>query len=118
MLFRETYFLKLFKRSAVCGLTVAGFFCAYSQATAQVRLGGERASRFMERIDAEEGAQRWLHFGDNASKATFVLSLSWRINRAEAVRFLTQESCGAHGMSRGRSRASAFPQFGQKMANL
>ena len=58
MLFRVTYFLKLFKRSAVCGLTVAGFFCAYSQASAQVRLGGERASRFMERIDAEEGAQR------------------------------------------------------------
>ena len=58
MLFRVTYFLKLFKRSAVCGLTVAGLFCAYSQASAQVRLGGERASRFMERIDAEEGAQR------------------------------------------------------------
>jgi hypothetical protein len=62
MLFRETYFLKLFKRSAVCGLTVAGFFCVYSQASAQVRLGGERASRFMERIDAEEGAQRLAAF--------------------------------------------------------
>jgi hypothetical protein len=58
MPFRETYFLKLFKRSAVCGLSAAGLFCAYSQAHAQVRLGGEPASRFMERIDAEEGAQR------------------------------------------------------------
>ena len=62
MLFRETYFLKLFKRSAVCGLTVAGLFCAYSQASAQVRLSGEPASRFMERIDAEEGAQRLAAF--------------------------------------------------------
>ena len=62
MLFRETYFLKLFKRSAVCGLTVAGLFCAYSQASAQVRLSGEPASRFMERIDAEEGAQRLATF--------------------------------------------------------
>ena len=62
MLFRVTYFLKLFKRSAVCGLTVAGLFCAYLQAPAQVRLGGERASRFMERIDAEEGAQRLAAF--------------------------------------------------------
>ena len=62
MLFRETYFLKLFKRSAVCGLTVAGLFCAYLQATAQARRGGEPASRFMERIDAEEGAQRLAAF--------------------------------------------------------
>jgi hypothetical protein len=62
MLFRVTYFLKLFKRSAVCGLTVAGLFCAYSQASAQVRLSGEPASRFMERIDAEEGAQRLAAF--------------------------------------------------------
>jgi hypothetical protein len=62
MLFRVTYFFKLFKRSAVYGLTVAGFFCAYLQATAQVRLGGESASRFMERIDAEEGAQRLAAF--------------------------------------------------------
>lgn len=62
MLFRETYFLKLFKRSAVCGLTVAGLFCAYLQATAQARLGGEPTSRFMERIDTEEGAQRLAAF--------------------------------------------------------
>ena len=62
MLFRKTYFLKLFKRSAVCGLTVAGLFCAYSQAPAKMRLSGERASRFMERIDAEEGAQRLAAF--------------------------------------------------------
>jgi hypothetical protein len=58
MPFRKTYFLKLFKRSAVYGLSAAGFFCAYSQAHAQERAGGEPASRFMERIDSEEGAQR------------------------------------------------------------
>ena len=62
MLFRETHFLKLFKRSAVCGLTVAGLFCAYLQATAQVRMSGERASRFMNRIDVEEGAERLAAF--------------------------------------------------------
>ena len=62
MPFRETVFLKLFKRSAVCGLTVAGLFCACTQASAQVRQGGERASRFMERIDVEEGAQRLAAF--------------------------------------------------------
>ena len=62
MPFRETFFLKLFKRSAVCGLTVAGLFFAYLQATAQVRMGGERASRFMDRIDVEEGAQRLAAF--------------------------------------------------------
>ena len=62
MPFRKTYFLQLFKRSAVCGLTVAGLFCAYSQAPAQLRMGGERASRFMERIDKEEGTKRLAAF--------------------------------------------------------
>ena len=62
MLFRKTYSLKLFKRSALCGLTVAGLFCAYSQAHAQLRKGGERASRFMERIDTKEGAKRLAAF--------------------------------------------------------
>ena len=62
MLFRKTYSLKLFKRSALCGLTVAGLFCAYSQAHAQLRKGGERASRFMERIDTQEGAKRLAAF--------------------------------------------------------
>ena len=59
---QKTYFLKLLKRSAVCGLTVAGFFCVYLQAPAQGRAGGERAYPFMERIDAEEGAQRLAAF--------------------------------------------------------
>ena len=62
MPYRETYFLKLFKRSAVCGLTVAGLFCAYLQGAAQVRMGREPESRFMERIDAEEGAERLAAF--------------------------------------------------------
>ena len=62
MLLWKTYFLKLFRRSAVCGLTVAGLFCAYLQTSAQVSLGGERASRFMERIDTEEGAKRLAAF--------------------------------------------------------
>ena len=71
MLFRETYFLKLFKRSAVCGLTVAGLFFAYLQATAQVRMGGERASRFMDRIDVEEGAQRLAAFRQQRLEGDF-----------------------------------------------
>ena len=62
MPFRKTYFLKLFKRSAVCGLTVAGLFCTYLQAPAQLRKGGERESRFMERIDTKEGAKRLAAF--------------------------------------------------------
>jgi hypothetical protein len=62
MPYRKTYFLKLFKRSAVCGLTVAGLFCAYLQGAAQARMGREPESRFMERIDAEEGAQRLAAF--------------------------------------------------------
>ena len=59
---RKTYFLKLLKRSVVCGLTVAGLFCAYSQSDAQLRMGGERKSRFMERIDTEEGTKRLAAF--------------------------------------------------------
>ena len=62
MLLWKTYFLKSLNRSAVCGLTVAGLFCAYSQAPAQLRMGGERASGFMERIDTEEGAKRLAAF--------------------------------------------------------
>jgi hypothetical protein len=63
MLFRETYFLKLFKRSAVCGLTVAGFFCAYLQGNCpSASWAAKVPSRFMERIDAEEGAQRLAAF--------------------------------------------------------
>jgi hypothetical protein len=59
---QKTYFQRLLKRSAVCGLTVAGLFYAYLPAPAQGRAGGERASRFMERIDAEEGAKRLAAF--------------------------------------------------------
>ena len=71
MPFRKTYFLQLFKRSAVCGLTVAGLFCAYPQAPAQLRMGGERASRFMERIDTEEGTKRLTAFRRQRLKGDF-----------------------------------------------
>ena len=71
MPFRKTYFLKLFKRSAVYGLSAAGFFCAYSQAHAQVRLGGEPESRFMERIDVEEGTERLDAFRRQRLKGDF-----------------------------------------------
>ncbi len=54
-------FLSFFKRSAVYGLAVAGLFCVQSPAVAQ-RAGGEKSSRFMERIDVEEGAKRLADF--------------------------------------------------------
>ncbi len=43
------------------GLTVAGLFCIYTSSYAQ-RAGGEKPSRFMERIDQEEGARRLAAF--------------------------------------------------------
>ena len=71
MLVRKTYFLNFLKRSAVCGLTIAGLFCAHSQVTAQLRMGGERASRFMERIDSKEGAKRLAAFRRQRLKGDF-----------------------------------------------
>jgi len=53
----SNFFPEFFKRPAVCGLAVAGLFCVLSPAHGQ-RAGGEKPSRFMNRIDAEEGARR------------------------------------------------------------
>lgn len=61
MSLRKTYFLSNLKRSAVFGLTVAGLFCVYTSSHAQ-RAGGEKPSRFMQRIDQEEGARRLAAF--------------------------------------------------------
>ena len=61
MLFPKKYFFSYLKRSAVFGVTVAGLFCVYTHLNAQ-RAGGERPSRFMERIDQEEGARRLVAF--------------------------------------------------------
>lgn len=61
MSLREPYFFSNLKRSAVFGLAVAGLFCVYTSSYAQ-RAGGEKPSRFMERIDSEEGARRLASF--------------------------------------------------------
>lgn len=54
-------FLGFFKRSAVCGFAVAGLFCVLNSTHGQ-RAGGDEPSRFMDRIDAEEGARRLADF--------------------------------------------------------
>ena len=51
----------IFKRSALYSFAVAGLFCALITATGQ-RAGREMPSRFMDRIDAEEGARRLSDF--------------------------------------------------------
>lgn len=86
---RKTYFQKLLKRSAVCGLTVAGLFCAYIPSIAQERAGGERASRFMDRIDAEEGAQRLAAFREQRLEGDFCFEfeLAHKPRKARTVRY-------------------------------
>lgn len=58
MSYQKTHFFSLLKGSALCGLAAAGLFCVCIPASAQERAGGERRSRFMDRIDQEEGAER------------------------------------------------------------
>jgi len=86
---RKTYFLSLYKRSAVFGLTVAGLFCAYTYTSAQERAGGERPSRFMERIDQEEGAKRLAVFRDQRLQGDFCFEfeLEHKPRKARTVRY-------------------------------
>jgi len=88
MLFRKTSFLTLFKRSAVYGLSVAGLFCACISLSAQ-RAGGEKPSRFMERIDAAEGAQRLDAFRQQRLDGDFCFKfeLEHKPRRARTVRY-------------------------------
>lgn len=62
MFLRSNLLHLFFQRSAVWALAAAGLFFASAQSFAQERAGGERHSRFMDRIDAEEGARRLAEF--------------------------------------------------------
>lgn len=89
MRFRKTYFQSLYKRSAVFGLSVAGLFCVWIPLAAQERAGGDRASRFMERIDAEEGAQRLDAFRQQRLDGDFCFEfeLAYKPRKARTVRY-------------------------------
>lgn len=91
MRFKKTSFLTFLKRSAVCGFAVAGLFCACSSAHAQ-RAGGERSSRFMDRIDAAEGAQRLEAFRQQRLDGdfSFEFQLEYKPRRARTVRYSGQ----------------------------
>lgn len=78
----------LFKRPALYGFAVAGLFCVCVSAHAQ-RAGGEAPSRFMERIDAEEGAMRLADFRRQRLNGDFCFEfeLEHKPRRARTVRY-------------------------------
>lgn len=84
----RNYLRNLFKRSAVFGLTVAGFFCVFIPANAQ-RAGGDKPSRFMERIDVEEGVRRLADFRQQRLDGDFCFEfeLEHKPRRARTVRY-------------------------------
>lgn len=75
-------------RSAVAGFTAAGLFFVCVVADAQ-RAGGERPSRFMDRIDAEEGAAKLTAFRGQrlAGDFYFEFQLEHKPRRARTVRY-------------------------------
>jgi hypothetical protein len=79
--------LRLF-RSAVISFAAAGLFCFFVGAHAQ-RAGGERPSRFMDRIDAEEGAAKLAAFRNQrlAGDFYFEFQLEHKPRRARTVRY-------------------------------
>lgn len=87
-MFAEKIFKLLFARSAVAGLTAAGLFCVCGVVDAQ-RAGGERPSRFMNRIDAEEGAAKLAAFRGQrlAGDFYFEFQLEHKPRRARTVRY-------------------------------
>lgn len=64
MRFDKIRFFKFNKRSVALGVAATGLFCACISTTcvAQERAGGDAQSRFMERIDQEEGVRRLAAF--------------------------------------------------------
>jgi hypothetical protein len=77
-----------FLRSAIAGFAVAGLFYFCTSGYAQ-RAGGERPSRFMNRIDAEEGAEKLAAFRNQrlAGDYFFEFQLEHKPRRARTVRF-------------------------------
>jgi hypothetical protein len=84
-------FILFFKRSAVFGFTGAGLFCIFSlcSSLSAQRAGGEKPSRFMERIDAEEGALRLENFRRQRLDGDFCFEfeLEYKPRRAPTVRY-------------------------------
>jgi len=91
MLFRKTYFLSLFKRSALFGVAVAGLFCVWMPLSAQERAGGERASRFMNRIDQEEGAKRLADFRQQRLDGDFCFEFQLQHKPRKSIRTIRYE---------------------------
>lgn len=79
---------RFFKRSAVFGLTAVGLFCTCLPSHAQ-RAGGEKPSRFMDRIDAEEGMRRLADFRQQRLDGDFCFEfeLEHKPRRARTVRY-------------------------------
>ena len=88
MRIQKIFSLTLFKRSAVLGLSAVGFFCACVPLQAQ-RAGREQPSRFMTRIDAEEGAKRLEAFRRQRLEGDFYFEfeLEHKPRRARTVRY-------------------------------
>jgi hypothetical protein len=91
MRLQESFFLSLFKRSAVYGLSAVGLFCACIPLSAQ-RAGGERESARpsrMEHIDVAEGAQRLEAFRQQRLEGDFCFKfeLEHKPRRARTVRY-------------------------------
>ncbi len=89
MLYIRKNFLSFLKRSAVIGFTVAGLFCLCVLGHGQERAAGEKRSRFMERIDPEEGAKRLAAFRAQRLQGDycFGFSLEHKPRRAPTVRY-------------------------------
>jgi hypothetical protein len=109
---QKTFIFTLLKRSAVCGFAVAGLFCGCSSSVAQ-RAGVERPSRFMNRIDAAEGAERLEAFRQQRLDGdfSFEFQLEYKPRRARTVRYSGQMwgSWNQHGPI-SRFRVSAPPE--------
>jgi len=75
-------------RSAFCIFAVAGFFCALCTTSGQ-RAGREIPSRFMDRIDAEEGARRLANFRRQRLEGDFCFEfeLEHKPRRKRTIRY-------------------------------
>lgn len=76
-------------RSAVFGIAVAGLFFALLSGFARERAGGEQRSRFMNRIDAAEGAKRLAAFRAQrlVGDYCFEFTLEHKPRRGRTVRY-------------------------------
>lgn len=101
-----------FGRSAVVGFAAAGLFYICASVHAQ-RAGGERPSRFMDRIDAEEGAEKLAAFRNQrmAGDFYFEFQLEHKPRRARTVRY-DGMLWGTWNASGPLSRFAIYPEAG------